>query len=157
MAFGNRAAERSPKSAAEVYAFVEQQLRNLVDDVRVTEKGDFQFRVGSTVVLVQVREQKIYGPGPNTLVYMEAILVLGAPPSLELYRHVALQAGEILFGTLFAKEDDEGVSVRFSHSLLGDFLDAEELQSALAKVAGTADGLDDELVSAFGGRRLLDP
>jgi hypothetical protein len=156
MAFGSRAAARSPKSAGEVYAFVEEQLHNLLDDVRLTDKGDFQFRVGSTVVQVQVREQKIYGPGPNTLVYMEAVLVRGAPPTPELFRHIALQAGDILFGTLFAKEDADGVSVRFGHSLLGDFLDTEEFQSALAKVAGTSDGLDDELVRNFGGRRLQD-
>ena len=49
-------------------------------------------------------------------------------------------------------EGDEGITVTFSHNLLGDYLDAEELMYAVGGVASSADELDDELVAKFGGR-----
>ena len=43
-----------------------------------------------------------------------------------------------------------------THSLLGDYLDIEELKSAVATMANTADRLDDELKAKFGGERYDD-
>ena len=40
--------------------------------------------------------------------------------------------------------------------MLGDDLDPDELETAIEIVASTADGHDDELAAAFGGRRYAD-
>jgi hypothetical protein len=42
------------------------------------------------------------------------------------------------------------------HTLLGDYLDEEELHWALYQLLNTADKLDDELKQKFGGKRLAD-
>ena len=44
----------------------------------------------------------------------------------------------------------------FEHVVLGDDLDPGELETAIEIVASTADGHDDELAAAFGGRRYAD-
>jgi len=44
----------------------------------------------------------------------------------------------------------------FEHVVLGDDLDPDELETAIEIVASTADGHDDELAAAFGGRRYAD-
>jgi hypothetical protein len=46
--------------------------------------------------------------------------------------------------------------VWFEHVVLGDDLDPGELETAIEIVASTADGHDDELAAAFGGRRYAD-
>ena len=45
----------------------------------------------------------------------------------------------------------------FSHTLLGDYLDPEELRSAIGAVATTGNDLDDEVQDRFGGERWADP
>ncbi len=44
----------------------------------------------------------------------------------------------------------------WTHTLLGDYLDEEELHNAVGAVVTTADRLDDELQSRFGGKRSED-
>jgi hypothetical protein len=46
--------------------------------------------------------------------------------------------------------------VWFEHVILGDDLDQVELESAIEVVAEVADGSDDALAAAFGGRRYAD-
>ncbi len=44
----------------------------------------------------------------------------------------------------------------FQHAILGDDLDANELEAAIEVVAQVADGCDDELAARFGGKRYAD-
>ena len=54
-------------------------------------------------------------------------------------------------------EEDSGTCFAFyDHALLGDNLDPAELANAVVNVALTADGLDDEVVERFGGKRYSD-
>jgi hypothetical protein len=44
--------------------------------------------------------------------------------------------------------------IGYSHSLLGDYLDEEELGRAVGGMLFVADNLDDELEKQFGGSRF---
>jgi hypothetical protein len=46
--------------------------------------------------------------------------------------------------------------LRYKYVLLADFLDEDELSTALWAVIYTADELDDELQKQFGGKRYID-
>lgn len=62
-----------------------------------------------------------------------------------------------LFGKLYWSPDKDGVgTIYLEHNLLGDFLDLEELKHSLFGLAISADKLDDELKSRYGGERWSD-
>jgi hypothetical protein len=48
------------------------------------------------------------------------------------------------------------VGLLMSHTLLGDYLDEKELETAMWGVLGAADTWDDELQQKFGGKRWAD-
>lgn len=49
-----------------------------------------------------------------------------------------------------------GRAIFFTHSLLGDYLDEDELVRAVTGMLVVADEIDDELEKQFGGRRFHD-
>jgi hypothetical protein len=55
--------------------------------------------------------------------------------------------------SLTENKDDNRLKLWLTHSLLGDYLDVEELKTAVAGMASNADRLDDELQARFGGDR----
>ena len=96
---------------------------------------------------------------PQSLVRISAPILWQVDPSPGLYEWVAREGGSYLFGHISVHEDSTApgkLFVMMSHTLLGDYLDEEELSSALYAVLGTADKLDDELKQKFGGKRLAD-
>ena len=79
------------------------------------------------------------------------------PISNELFRHVALHADDCRIGHLSAFENDRGsVNLFITHTLLGDYLDEDELVSTVYMTLTTANDLDDELQKQFGGRRTYE-
>ena len=123
-------------------------LTDLLGTVEVDRDGEFSFRHDSARIFVGVRP---FDEG--TVVEVRAYTNIGVPPSPELFEYVALNANAYVFGHLGAFEDGEGeIVVIFSHRLLGDYLDPEELKVAVAAVASTADEVDDEIQERFGGR-----
>ena len=79
--------------------------------------------------------------------------------SHEVLRWLATVSNDFLFGrvTLHFEGEGEGLAkLGLQHTLLGDFLDIEELRTAVAFLASTADHLDDIVVDRFGGRRFAD-
>jgi hypothetical protein len=52
-------------------------------------------------------------------------------------------------------EDGKG-SVVLTHTILGDSMDREELYGSVSAIARVADDLDDQIVTAFGGKTTLD-
>lgn len=120
--------------------------------VNLEENGAYTLRVGSTRAWVRVvpwRES-------SSLVYLSAPIILQAPSSAELFHYVATNADSYNFGHLSAHEDENGVMILFSHTLLGDYLDFEEFQTAIIGIAGTADSIDNELQGRFGGTTFHD-
>ena len=94
---------------------------------------------------------------PCSLVQLSAPILWEVDPSPALFEFIARQS--YYFGHITAHDDSSAPGKLFllmSHTLLGDYLDEEELSSALYAILGTADKLDDELKGQFGGKRLAD-
>jgi hypothetical protein len=91
----------------------------------------------------------------------ESTVVRVASPMLsdvELTEALALRALEIAGGVPFGRFSylPERRELWFEHTLLGDALDPDELRLAVSSVARVADGEDDALAAAFGGKRYAD-
>jgi Putative bacterial sensory transduction regulator len=131
---------------------VQRYLADMVGAVQLTPDGAYSFQAGSAQVFVRCMQ---WGTGDRTLVSIVCPVLFAAAPSPELYEHIAVHADDYLFGHLSAANQDDGtVSVFFTHTLLGDYLDPEELKQAVGAVVTTANTLDDELKTRFGGSRF---
>ena len=94
---------------------------------------------------------------PSSLVQLSCPILWEVDPSPALFEWVARSS--YYFGHITAYDDSSAPGKLFlamAHTLLGDFLDEEELSSALYAMLGTSDNLDDELKGKFGGKRLAD-
>jgi hypothetical protein len=129
---------------------VQRYLSEMVGVVQVDEHGNFTVQSGSTRVFVECRKLG----EERTAVSVFVPILLNCPPSQELFHYIATHAGDYLFGHLSAHERDGTVDVLFTHGLLGDFLDPEELQTAVAILATVGDELDNQLQPMFGGQRF---
>lgn len=114
--------------------------------------GDIGYRNGSTVAFVRVSPWF----DDHTVVFIFSHLANNVPPSPELFEFVARRSNSFVMGHLGCTELDNGtVRVHMGHTLLGDYLDPQELIDALDGILGSADELDDEIVSRFGGETFL--
>lgn len=135
----------------EVKDRVQRMLVDLVGRVEVDSDGDFTFAFESTRVFVSVEEWI----EDLSVVRVVSIPVWEVPGSPELFQFVATKS--FRFGSLFLFEREDGTfNVNFSHQLIGDTLDPEELNHAVKAVTFTADQLDDEIKGQFGGKRWID-
>ncbi len=114
----------------------------------------------STRVSVGVTDWGVDKNGdPQSLVQLSSPILWEVDPSPALFEWIAREGGNFFFGHISAHDDTSApgkVFLLMSHTLLGDYLDEEELSSAMYGVLGTADKLDDELKQKFGGKRLAD-
>ena len=114
----------------------------------------------STRATVSVQDWGVDKNGdPQTLVQISSPVLWEVEPTPTLYEWIAKEGGRYFFGHISAHDDTDAPGKLFllmSHTLLGDYLDEEELSSAMYGVLGTADKLDDELKQRFGGKRLAD-
>lgn len=97
---------------------------------------------------------------PRSLVRLFAPVLRGVTPTPALYEYIVREAPLRWFGNLSVNPDQETpgtVYITYGHTLLGDFLDEEELSAALWNVLGGADELDDVMQKKFGGKRSVDP
>jgi hypothetical protein len=132
---------------------VRKILTDFLERVEIEKDGSFSFAFGSTRVYVQV------GPFGDSasVVSVYAITNHDLPPSPELFEFIATQADAWVFGHLAARIQDAKVFVIFRHSILGDFLQPEELQSSLGAVASTANQIDEQIKTKFGGLLSSEP
>jgi hypothetical protein len=118
------------------------------------------FTDSSTRVNVGIQDYGVNKAGdPSSLVQLSAPILWEVDPSPALYEWIAREGGKYYFGHVTAYDDTTAEGKLFlmmSHTLLGDYLDEEELHWALYAILGTADKLDDELKEKFGGKRLAD-
>lgn len=134
---------------------VRQILTSELSGVVVDEAGDFSIQNESTAVFVRCEEQDFDNGESRTMINVLAPVVFGAPPSPQLFEYLALESNQYLFGHLVGLRNDDGsISVFLEYRLLGDYLDAEELLNAVWAIALSANDLDDEVKSRFGGERL---
>ena len=130
---------------------VARYVEDLIGHHEINEWDEIHFRWGSVHVFLKCRN---YGD-EDTVVAISVPLLYGVKPTPELFRHLAFHADDWYFGHLSVTQPEHGETIKIwlTHSLLGDYLDVEELKTAVAAIARTADGLDDELKQQFGGDR----
>ena len=124
---------------------------------------DESFRVSftdtSTYLTIHVREWGTDDEGqPRTVVVVTAPILWQVAPTPEVFEWVAREGGSRWFGHVEVHESGEDglIDLIFSHTLLGDFLDQPELETAMWGLLTVANAWDDELQPRFGGRRTTD-
>ena len=117
----------------------------------VNPQGAYALRQGSTKVFI--RPLKF---GEN-----QTVVKIFAPVSMELKRitseltrFLASENYRLLFGKFSL--DVENKVIWYEHTLLGDFLDVEELYEAVVAVALMADQYDEQISGMAGGKRFVD-
>lgn len=122
-------------------------------NVGLDPDGDFTLRHDSARVFIATELQGD-GEEKRVLIHVFALMVMGVPESPALFEHIALHADDYVFGHMAAARTEKGITVKFTHTLLGDYLDEQELVQTVVAVASVANRLDDELKAAFGGERF---
>ena len=120
--------------------------------VELTE-GGFFVRGESTGCYIQCYDSE---ETEWTYVRFYSFILHDVPITDEFLRYVA--AMDLMFGGFvvhFSESGDTGALI-LSHTILGNYLDTEELNIALGSVFFAADDLDDELQQRFGGQRSID-
>jgi hypothetical protein len=139
---------------------INDKIRRIIvgDDLKAEIYGEDGFKLyfGSTAVVIETQE---IGEGDRKRIAIEvwAPLLLDVPITDALCRHIATDA-HFLWGALrvYAKDGENTGMLTLYYVLLGDFVDPDELLTALYMIASTADGEDDVLQKQFGGR-VVDP
>ena len=140
----------------EAKAKVQQYLIDQVGTIELMADGRMAFDSGSTRLFVRVNQREEAG---YTYAIVTAPITIEVPTSPELFKWVALNTDQYLFGHIgcsVESDDAATATIVFTHTLLVDYLDAEELRRAVSAVVSTADDLDDEVVAKFGGKRYTD-
>jgi len=130
--------------------------------VQVTVKKEGLLQVGfadtSTAVYFEFSEQEFDGKAPTqAFVHITSPILREVSESDELYKWVAIIGTGYRIGCVEAfPEENQTVFLRYKYVLLADFLDEDELTTAMWCVLHTANRLDDELKEKFGGKRWID-
>ncbi len=129
-------------------------LNVLLDGNRIR----ISFNDASTQLQVRIAEWGTDDQGePRTVVVVSAPILREVVPTPELFEWVAREGGSRWFGHVEVHDFEEGtVHLVFSHTLLGDYLDQPELETAMWGILQVADHWDDELQQRFGGKRFTD-
>ncbi len=137
---------------------VQRMLAASFNDVRLTKTG-YALPYGSSQVYVEVRDWGKDSKGePQTLIYLWAPLGRDVKLTPELYKWAATDGQDKYFGSVHVYAYDDGVngSVTIEHTLLGDFIDPMELETAVGMLFVSADALDETVHDTFGGKRFTD-
>lgn len=129
---------------------VQRYLGESFGAVEVGPRGEFTLQQGSSRIFIECDDWH----EERSIVRLTVPLLFGCEPTPALFRHVALHADDYLFGHLSAFESDGKIDVFFTHVLLGEYLDSEELFHAVLGMAAVGDKIDNELQAEFGGRRF---
>jgi hypothetical protein len=117
-----------------------------------------KFSDTSTVASFRFEQQEFDGKAATqAFVHIFAPILRNVPASEELFKWIAIAGTGYRLGTVEAFEEEGGtIFLHYRYALLADFLDEDELSTAMWAVLGTADRLDDELKEKFGGKRWID-
>jgi hypothetical protein len=136
---------------AAVNAKVQQYLTQNFGNVNIDKDGDFSLRYGSARVFVSTTTAD---DADFTWVRLNVLVLTEVKETPEVLEYIALHANDYIFGHLSAYRNEDGLGIFLSHTLLGDYLDEQELVRAVGAVLGSAEDLDDELQAKFGGKRF---
>jgi len=136
-----------------VYDQTRGYLHSLFGEVNVKVMDDtFVLQEGSTFVYVRtfpIGEKK-------SGVEIFAYVVVDVEVTEQLMRYLLTYNLRLILGAfgLTRAEGDKG-TILLTHTILGDTMDREELYASVSAIARVADGLDDQIVAAFGGNTAL--
>lgn len=134
-------------------AKVQQYLTRNFGDVNIHADGNYSLRNGSTRLFVSIRTFEEEA-SPSTWVILQIPVLCRIQESPAVFEYVALHCDDYIVGHLGVRRTDDGLIITCTHTLLGDYLDEEELVRAVAFMLVSADMLDDELEKHFGGVRV---
>ena len=142
-------------TVAQVQKKVQSILSTELGSVKVDADGDIRIDYESTSVRIAVEQ---YGDSTEeTVVEITGVLSFETPASPMLYEWINEKNSSIKFGTIYHLDGSKsGTLVLLQYSILGDFLDPEELLNAVRVVVLISNKLDDELIQKFGGKRVVD-
>jgi len=134
-----------------VFERVQPMLKELFGEMAVPHPDfpAFGIRMGSAFANISVVP---WGPDSAT-VNVRAWVVTGAELTPELMRYLLAKNDQVVFGGFGI---DEQGDIFFQTTLLGPSCDKPGLHTAVLSVVQTADDLDDEIVSRWGGQRAVD-
>ena len=142
---------REPKTINELRDRVETYLRQRKVKYRATLEGEYEVQFGTTAVTVRL-EKWIH---ELNLVRMSAPVALNITKiTPKLTRFLAEENRRTLFGKFSL--DTKNKAILYEHTLLGDFLDPDELFVAMGTVVGIADDYDELVSEMAGGKRAID-
>lgn len=130
---------------------LERYLGELFDGFEIDPDGDFVIGSGSAAVWLRAIELV----GERTGVHIWSITNVDMRVDDELTRFIATENRDLLFGVLHLAEDRPAVAL--GHTLLGEFLNRKELETAVNAVADAADAYDDRIKARFGGTIFTEP
>jgi hypothetical protein len=139
-----------PPAVTALRETIETKLALLTGGYGVDPRGSYVLGVESARVFIV----PTWLDEKTTVARVFAVTNLGVPVTAELTSYLLAKNLEFVLGC-FALDVDEG-AVWFNHNLLGEHMTGEELETTLAAVAQTADRLDDEIKSRFGGRLYIE-
>lgn len=122
----------------------------------IDDKSRYNVYVGSTILTLEVARLDILAQtkGSNVVVRLWAHLAQEVPISAQLYRYLVTTNEDLLFGSFSAHDTGLGTAnLYYTYALLGDYLHAETMETAISTIALAADDLDDYIVQTFGGHR----
>ena len=133
---------------------VQNILTSKFGSVRVDSDNEFVFPYESTLVTIKVEE--FGGKSNETVIDITAIVSRDTPASTKLYKWLNEKNANIKFGSVYHLESGSKSLILLQYSILGDFVDPEELINGVMAVVLIADIIDDEVVDEFGGKRFID-
>lgn len=139
-----------PGDIAATSAKVQQYLTQNFNNINIDKHG-YSLRHGSARIFVRVwtRDEVDW-----TVVRLDVPLLRAVKETPAVFEYIALHADDYVFGHLNTSRSEDGLQISLSHSLLGDYLDEDELVKGVAAMLSSADDLDDELGTQFGGDRF---
>jgi len=130
-------------------------VNECVGEVTTTDEGILRFPFGST----QISVSGSAGPSQQTtFVEIRSYVADSVPVTDELLRWLPSTSNGLALGhvTLEFAADPGFATLEVRHTLLGDYLELDEMRLALSLVATEADRLDDVVIATFGGKRFAD-
>lgn len=129
-------------------------LHTLFGEVNVKLMDDtFVLQEGSTFVYVRtfpIGEKK---SGVEVFSYV----VVDVEVTEQLMRYLLTYNLRLILGAFGLARGEGGKgTVLLTHTILGDWMDREELYASVSAIARVADDVDDQIVTAFGGQTALD-
>lgn len=138
-------------SVKQVQSKVQSILTTELGSVRVAADNEIKINYESTMVTIAVED---YGNN-ETVVVITAIVTSETKETPALYKFLNDTNVNLRFGSLQYLPGNPSIMI-LQYTILGDFLDPDELLNAVRAVVLIADKLDDEIVKVFGGKRFID-